>query len=74
MAAGGPPTLGRFERDDGNASLLFLDPQVPQDFNLFVFGAGHVGRALVNSLAALPCRITWWTSGPRRFRRRCPTT
>lgn len=59
MAAGGPPTLGRFERDDGNASLLFLDPQVPQDFNLFVFGAGHVGRALVNSLAALPCRITW---------------
>lgn len=26
---------------------------------LFLFGAGHVGRAMVAALAPLPCRVTW---------------
>lgn len=28
-------------------------------FSLHLFGAGHVGRALVNVLAGVPCEITW---------------
>lgn len=32
---------------------------VPGETELWLFGAGHVGRALVNILAALPFRITW---------------
>lgn len=33
-------------------------PDAPR-FHLRLFGAGHVGRALVQALAAVPCRITW---------------
>jgi xanthine dehydrogenase accessory factor len=28
-------------------------------FTLHLFGAGHVGRAIVNLLAAVPCRVRW---------------
>ena len=35
---------------------------------LWIWGAGHVGRALVDVLAALPGRaITWADTGPERF-------
>ena len=37
----------------------FFDPVSPPDFNIVLFGAGHVGRALVNVLANIPCRVTW---------------
>jgi xanthine dehydrogenase accessory factor len=29
------------------------------DFNVVVFGNGHVGRALVQVLSTLPCDVTW---------------
>ena len=32
-----------------------------------VFGAGHVGRALVATLAALPLRLTWWDGRTELF-------
>jgi xanthine dehydrogenase accessory factor len=32
-----------------------------------VFGAGHVGRALVPLLAALPCRVRWIDSREQEF-------
>lgn len=31
----------------------------PPRFVLHLFGAGHVGRAIVNLLAAVPCRVRW---------------
>lgn len=31
----------------------------PDVFNVLLFGAGHVGTALVNVLQTLPCHITW---------------
>jgi xanthine dehydrogenase accessory factor len=37
--------------------LLFM--MVSTRFNLNVFGAGHVGAALVKALAPLPCQINW---------------
>jgi len=36
-----------------------LDPLRPCDWHIALFGAGHVGQALVRALAELPCRITW---------------
>jgi xanthine dehydrogenase accessory factor len=38
---------------------MFYDVVLPSNFNIVIFGAGHVGRALVDVLAGLPCRITW---------------
>jgi xanthine dehydrogenase accessory factor len=57
-------------RDDGATRLLeigagdaattcLLDPQYPCDWRIVLFGAGHVGQAVVRALADLPCRITW---------------
>lgn len=37
------------------------------DFNVVIFGAGHVGRALVKILAELPCRIGWIDSRDNEF-------
>jgi len=42
----------------GMASVL-LEPLGQPQPHVVVYGAGHVGRALVNILSTLPCRITW---------------
>lgn len=35
--------------------------------DLYIFGAGHVGRALVHVLAGLPYRIRWFDERPEMF-------
>jgi xanthine dehydrogenase accessory factor len=34
-------------------------PATPPRFHLQLYGAGHVGRAIVQLLAGLPCRVQW---------------
>ncbi len=42
----------------GKVELLF--EYIPaKDFNVVVFGAGHVGKALVTILSELPCKVKW---------------
>ena len=36
---------------------------------IMLFGAGHVGRALVNIMATLPCQLTWVDSRANEFAR-----
>lgn len=46
----------------------FLEPVARPDRQLWVWGAGHVGRALVSVLAPLPdIAITWIDCAPERF-------
>lgn len=40
-------------------SMCLFDPLWPCDWRLVLFGAGHVGQALVRALADLPCHVTW---------------
>jgi xanthine dehydrogenase accessory factor len=42
-------------RPDG----AWIDTLVPDDMHVVLFGAGHVGHALVKVLATLPCRVHW---------------
>lgn len=49
------PRLTRSE--DG--TTLFHEPVRDDRFDLVLFGAGHVGRAVVEVMAGLACRITW---------------
>jgi xanthine dehydrogenase accessory factor len=51
---GGPPVLV----DDAGTSW-FVERATRNDFRVVVFGNGHVGRALVQVLGALPCVVTW---------------
>ena len=45
----------------------FFDLLRPTDFHIVLFGAGHVGRALVTVLSALPCNVTWVDSRDDAF-------
>ena len=45
--------------DEAGAARLLFEPILPADFQIVLFGAGHVGQALVAVLAGLPCRVTW---------------
>ncbi len=44
------------------------EPVVKSDFNIAVFGAGHVGAAVVNALSRLECNIRWVDSRRNVFR------
>jgi xanthine dehydrogenase accessory factor len=45
-----------------------LEMVVSSDLNIAVFGAGHVGAAVVQSLSALDCNIRWVDSRRNMFR------
>ncbi len=45
----------------------FIDPVQPLDFDIVLFGAGHVGKALARLLATLPCSLTWVDSRTDQF-------
>jgi xanthine dehydrogenase accessory factor len=60
------PALAGFDRErpchvirDSEGRRWLLDPCFVARPQLVLFGAGHVGAALVRALAALPCHITW---------------
>lgn len=52
---------------DRTAPTLWFETVAPQDFRILIFGAGHVGRALVTALATLPCHISWIDSRRSEF-------
>ncbi len=46
----------------GGRVVLLFECFPPCAFNVVLFGAGHVGRALASILSALPCRVAWLDS------------
>ena len=53
------PALGtRVVEGEGGRRWL-LDAVLASRAHLMLFGAGHVGAAIVRALAPLPCRVTW---------------
>ena len=44
---------------DDDAGTWYIERMTSPDFNIVVFGNGHVGRALVQVLSTLPCEVTW---------------
>lgn len=51
----------------GGTMTLLFEPQRPDLFTVALFGAGHVGKAVVQVLSALPCRIRWFDPRPDEF-------
>lgn len=56
----------------GGATLLLFEPIGEPQAHIAVFGAGHVGRALVPLLASLPCRVRWIDSRESEFPKPLP--
>ncbi|MFQ5972517.1 MAG: xanthine dehydrogenase accessory protein XdhC [Alphaproteobacteria bacterium] len=63
------PSLGQC--CGGHVSLL-LEPFHAGHFHVVLFGAGHVGKAVVNVLAGLPCRVTWIDDRADQFPKSVP--
>ncbi|MBA1243723.1 xanthine dehydrogenase accessory protein XdhC [Pseudomonas japonica] len=51
----------------GGAAVVLLEPLGQPQAHITVFGAGHVGRALVPLLASLPCRVRWVDARAQEF-------
>jgi xanthine dehydrogenase accessory factor len=56
----------------GSVTLRFTrkteEPQeVRSDFDVVLFGAGHVGKEVARILAGIPCRLTWVDPRPEVF-------
>ncbi|GAB2910302.1 xanthine dehydrogenase accessory protein XdhC [Paraburkholderia jirisanensis] len=51
--------------DDSGA--LLTETIAPRDFAVVLFGAGHVGAALVRVLGTLPCRVRWVDTRDAQF-------
>jgi len=54
---------GRARLEEGH----FFEPLRDRDLHIAVFGAGHVGRAVVGLLASLDCDLRWVDSRPNVF-------
>ncbi len=43
----------------GDGAIAAFEPLRPVDFNVVLFGAGHVGRAIARVLGVAPCDVRW---------------
>ena len=64
IAGDGPAQLvlpedGSVLRVAADGSRWMIDAYLAPRPHLMLFGAGHVGAAIVRALAPLPCRVTW---------------
>jgi xanthine dehydrogenase accessory protein XdhC len=59
------------EVDEDGRGLLF-EAVRPDGLHLVLFGAGHVGRALVRVLGEVPCRIVWIDGRAEQFPEEVP--
>ncbi len=56
-----------WETGGEHGDVLLTETIAPNEFPLVLFGAGHVGAALVRILATLPCRVRWVDSRDAAF-------
>lgn len=49
----------RAEDRGGNHISVLLEPVMSSNFNLALFGAGHVGSAVIAAIAGLECNLRW---------------
>ena len=51
----------------GREVVVLLEPIYPHALDIVLFGAGHIGQALVRLLADLPCHVNWVDSRQNLF-------
>jgi xanthine dehydrogenase accessory factor len=55
----------RLEESDG--AVLLFEPVRPDAWQVVLFGAGHVGKALIGVLGELSCRVAWVDGRAEQF-------
>jgi len=46
---------------------FLFDPLLGEEFHVLLFGAGHIGKEVINVMQSLPCGITWVDSRAEMF-------
>lgn len=72
LAHGGQAGLRTLEPEPGQMPALLFEPLGAGDFHIVLFGAGHVGKALVQVLSGLPCTLSWVDSRAHEFPQQLP--
>ncbi len=55
----------------GGVVKVFFEVFPASHFNIVIFGAGHIGKALVKILEDVDCQVTWFDSRPEQFPKMC---
>jgi xanthine dehydrogenase accessory factor len=67
MLAGEQPRQTRLMAGHKGGLDWLIEPLMAEMVPLYLYGAGHVGRAVVRALMGLPFRITWIDTQAERF-------
>ena len=67
LKKGDATALKRLKTSDGESRRVLFDPVRAAEFHVVLFGAGHVGSALLPILAGLGCTVTWVDSRADQF-------
>jgi xanthine dehydrogenase accessory factor len=67
MLSGQAPAAARLVRGRTGSPDWYIEPLSPRRTPLFLYGAGHVGRALVRVLEPLAFSVTWADIARERF-------
>ena len=73
MLSGARPREAVLIRGSKGDGAWFVEPLERRTMPLYIYGAGHVGRALVRVLQDLPFAITWADTSAARFPDPIPT-
>lgn len=72
MLSGARPAIPTFTGASGKAEGYFIEPAPVAPTQLFLYGAGHVGRAIIALLDGLDFDIHWIDTSPNRFPKTLP--
>ncbi len=67
MLSGARARMPSLIRGGRGEAPWFVEPFAPRTWPLYIYGAGHVGRALVRVLEDLPFVLTWVDTAAARF-------
>jgi xanthine dehydrogenase accessory factor len=56
-----------FRKPGDKFPTYLLQRYDPNNFPLMLFGAGHVGKAIIQVMSGLPCHVTWVDARPDMF-------
>jgi xanthine dehydrogenase accessory factor len=73
MLSGARPREATLVKAGRSEAAWFIEPTARRLVRLYVYGAGHVGRALVHVLRDLPFAVTWVDTAKARFPETIPS-
>ena len=72
LESGSGPQQQSVAIDDTLSLAVLFEPLRKPDFDVVIFGAGHVGTAIVTILGGLDCNVHWIDSRPEVFPQSLP--